>query len=212
MPDGVQSFEFKPALMRGRDNWTLDGGFLTRNGELFCDLGMVDSARFAEMSSQRSYAAWLDLHEGKTRRRIACNIRRPSDQNREFMSLAGAVFEHLAERKPELKVAIGAGSGVRWAFFIMGALMVLGAIAFMIAETIMDAPQSEILVALIFCALFAGVGGLMAANNRPWAPPLELTADRARQVIARLMQDSEPAPGKGDGDQPEQDEGQGPAT
>ena len=201
MPDGVQSFEFKPAVLAGRNHWTLDGGFLTRNGELYCDLGAVESARFAEMSSSRIYAAWLDLHHEGGRHRIGCNVRRPDENNRQFMSLSAAILDELAERKPDMKVAFGAGGGgVGWAFFIMGVLMVVGAVAFVIGEIMMDAPLAEILWSFLFCAMFAGFGALMAVNFRPWVPAATLPPASARDVVAKLAVNDQPSAREQDGE------------
>ena len=113
MADDVQSFEFKTALLSGRDNWTLDAGFLTRNGELFCSLDNVKRARFAQMTVRYSHSSWLDLHFEDRRQRISCNMHPGDESNREFLSLCSAILSDLAARKPGMSVAFGAGGGVR---------------------------------------------------------------------------------------------------
>ncbi|WP_084395679.1 hypothetical protein [Henriciella aquimarina] len=207
MADDIQSFEFKPALMRGRDNWTLDGGFLTKNGELFCDLGRIESARFAEMASQRVYTAWLDLYQGDGRHRIACNLRRPSEHNQQFMSLAASVLENLAAREPDMPVAFGAGSGVRWAMFLIGLLAGLFGLGLWASVAMGGTAQDETLFVLLFGGLFVVFGAGLGWAYRPWAPPRMLSASAARDLVRRFAANAGPQKGKDQGEDPEQDKG-----
>lgn len=161
MAEPVQSFQFQPGPAWGRNNWTLDGGFLTRNGELFSNLDTIEGAGFAEAPDRNQPSAWLELKFASGRHRIACNMP-PGDENHAaFMQLAAAILGAISERDPDMKVAIGSGA-LRWLFF--------------------------------------------------WRGPKRLRAAAARDlVVRRIAMDSEPASTQTGGEQPEQDEGQGPA-
>ena len=207
MADDVQSFEFKTALLSGRDNWTLDGGFLTRNGELFCSLDNVKRARFAQMTVRYSHSSWLDLHFGDRRQRITCNMHPGDDSHEAFLSLSAAILDELAARKPGMQVAFGAGGAIRWTMFLIGVAALVFGLGIFAAALMGGVGDDKRLFAMIFGGGFALFGAGLGWNYRPWAPPVTLSVDRARDVVAQLALDAEPQPAQDDGEQPEQDKG-----
>lgn len=207
MSDTVQRFEFKPAAMRDRNNWTLDGGFLTCNGELFSDLNAITSARFAELQVRQTYSAWLDLTYEEGRHRIACNMPRGDKNHTAFMQLSAAILSELAERKPDMKVTFGAVGAVRWAMFLIGfaaALFGVAILAFMMSG---GSDPGEGLFVMIFGGAFLLMGTVIAWSFRPWAPPALLPVARARDLVVRLTVDQHPASGEDESEQPEEDKG-----
>ena len=207
MADTVQRFEFKPALMRERNNWTLDGGFLTCNGELFSDLNAITSARFAELHVRHTYSTWLDLNYEGGRHRIACNMP-PGDKNHTaFLQLTAATLSELAERKPDMKVTFGTVGAVRWALFLIGfaaGLFGLGILAFMLSG---GTDRGDGLFVFLFGGAFLLFGGAMAWIYRPWAPPATLPVTRARDLVSRLALHHKPESGEDESEQPEEDKG-----
>lgn len=189
----MKHFEFKPALMRGRNHWTLDSGLLTRNGEPFCDLGRVIRARFAEMTVRYTHSEWLDLYFEGGRHRISCNMPSGDESNTQFRALGGAILSELAERKPDLQVAIGAGGTIRWAMFIIGLLAGVTGLVFAGAALGGGVRESKTLFATLFGGGFILFGGLLAWRYRPWAPPLLLPVKAAGDMLARLALNDQPA-------------------
>lgn len=207
MADDVQSFEFKPALLQGRNNWTLDGGFLTRNGELFCSLDDITGARFAQMSVRHTHSAWFDLQFEGGRHRIACNMP-PGDENyRQFMSLCAAVLNDLDTRKSGIRVSFGAGGAVRWSMFLTGLVAALFGLGILISLANGGVRESRTLAAFIFGAGFALFGAGMSWSYRPWAPPAILAAGTARDLVARLALHGHPQTGKDQDEEPEDGKG-----
>lgn len=207
MADDVQSFEFKTALLSGRDNWTLDAGFLTRNGELFCSLDNVKRARFAQMTVRYSHSSWLDLHFEDRRQRISCNMHPGDESNREFLSLCSAILSDLATRKPGMSVAFGAGGGVRLAMFVIGVVALVCGLGMVMAAAMGGVREERVLFAMVFGGGFALFGAALGWTYRPWAAPVTLPIGTARDVLAGLALDSEPQAGEDQGEQPEQDKG-----
>ena len=207
MADDVQSFEFKPALMRGRDNWTLDAGFLTRNGELFCSLDNVAGVRFAQLSARHTHSSWLDLTLEDRKERISCNLPPGDESNSQFLALAAAILADLETRKPDLKVAFGAGGAVRIAMFAIGLLaLVFGLIVWIILAN-GGVRESRALMAFLFAGGFVLFGGGLAWSYRPWAPAAMVPVETARLLVAGLALDDQPEQGQDDGEAPEDREG-----
>ncbi len=119
MAEPVQSFQFQPGPAWGRNNWTLDGGFLTRNGELFSNLDTIEGAGFSEAAGRQKPSAWLELKFASGCHRIACNMPYGDENHAAFMQLATAILDALAERDPDMRVSIGGGV-LRWLFFWRG--------------------------------------------------------------------------------------------
>ena len=110
----MQSFEFKPALLRGRDNWTVDSGMLTCNGELYLSFADVTSLHFGEMTVRQTHSAWLDIETSETRHRIGCNAPRGDQNSEQFLALCQAIVADVSEKKPDLAMKVGVGGGARW--------------------------------------------------------------------------------------------------
>ena len=189
----MQSFEFKPALLRGRNNWTLDSGMLTRNGQLFCSLSSIDSARFGEMRSQRAYSAWLDLHAGEKRHRIACNIARGDKNNVAFMHLAGAILGELSLLKPDLQVQMGAGAGVKWAMFIIGFVSLIFGVMMLAAAPLGFVDNDRMLTAYLTGGTALLFGGWLCWQFRFWKGPDTMPAASARLHVLSLAPSEKPA-------------------
>jgi hypothetical protein len=199
----MQSFEFKPALLRGRNNWTLDSGMLTRNGELYCSLATIEAARFAEITTSRTHSAWLDLYVGGRRLRIGCNYPRGDAHNRQFMGLSEAIFSGLEAIRPDVRVAIGAGGGARWAMFLIGAGTALFGM-FMLVSGLLGQVNSEAGIFAVLAGLGAAALGVwMGWSFRPWAAPATLPVSAARQYVAQLNPKQGPEPTKQTGQPPE---------
>ena len=207
MAEDVQSFEFKPALMRGRDNWTLDAGFLTRNGELFCSLDNVAGVRFAQLSARHAHSSWLDLTLEDRKERISCNLPPGDENNAAFLGLATAILADLEVRKPDLQVAFGAGGAVRIAMFAIG----LVALAFGLVVWIILANggvrESRALMAFLFAGGFVLFGAGLAWSYRPWAPPAMVPVETARLLVAGLALDDQPEQDEDGGEDPEDRKG-----
>lgn len=203
----MQGFAFKPAVLRGGDNWTIDSGMLTRNGELYCSFANVKSARFAQMSTNRTHSAWLDLQTDLRNNRIGCNMPPGSADYVAFISLCTAVFEQLDQQEPKPPVAIGAGGGVRWSMFILGILTAIFGL-FMAIMGLAGAVNRGTELGAIGGGCAAIVfGGWLGWSFRPWAPPLLLGPSVARDYVARLAPQDEPAKAEQQGEAPEQPEG-----
>lgn len=205
MASDVQSFEFKPALMRGRNNWTLDAGFLTRNGELFCSLDNITGVRFAQMRVRYTHSAWLDLAFAGGRHRITCNMPPGDESHSQFLTLVTSILDELSDRKPDMQVAMGAGSGVRWAMFLIGVFAALFGLAFLLITASGGVRESKALFAYVFGSGFTAFGVGLAWVYRPWAPPALLPVALARELIARLSLDHDPTETEADRHNPEDD-------
>ena len=189
----MQTFEFKPAVLRSRSNWTLDSGLLTRDGQPYCDLGQVTGARYAEMSMQKSHSEWFELNYPGGRKRIACNMWPGDPHNTEFRKLCGAVLSELADRKPELQVVIGAGGAVRWAMFLIGAVAALFGLAVLLSIFMGGVNDGKVAFALLFSGGFILFGVWLGWSFRPWAPPLLVPVSAARDMLSRLAMDEKPS-------------------
>lgn len=210
----MKSFEFKPSLLRERDNWTIDSGMLTCNGELFCSLANVEQVHFAEMEAQQSRTTWLDLKAAdNTRRRISCTAPAGDENGEQCLALYRETLDALAALKPEMKVSVGAtGGGSRWAVFLLGIIGVVAGLAALGAV-----PGGLIAPALEVYALSAGAvltlgGAALAFFFRPWVAPKRLNVSEARDYVASLSLDGDPSGAEQQGEAPEDDEGQGAAT
>lgn len=189
----MQTFEFKPAVLRSRSHWTLDSGLLTRNGQPFCDLGQVTQARYAEMSVRRTHSEWFELGYPGGRHRIACNMWPGDPHNTEFRKLCAAILSKLADRKPDLQVVIGAGGGVRWAMFLIGALSALFGLGVLLSIFMGGVNDGKVAFALLFSSGFILFGVWLGWAYRPWAPPLLMPVSAARDMLLRLAMDEKPA-------------------
>jgi len=193
--------------MRGRDNWTLDAGFLTRNGELFCSLDNVVGVRFAQMTARHVHSSWLDLTLEDRRERISCNLPPGDENNTAFLGLTAAILEDLETRKPGLQVAFGAGGAVRMAMFAMGLVaLVFGLVVWIILAN-GGVRESKALMAFLFAGGFVLFGGGLAWSYRPWAPPAMVPVETARLLVTGLALDEQPEQGEDASEQPENREG-----
>ncbi|WP_370323156.1 hypothetical protein [Henriciella pelagia] len=201
----MQTFEFKPALMRGRDNWTLDSGLVTHNGEPFCSLERVTAARYAEMSVKHTHSEWFELTVPGRVHRVSCNMPAGDDSNRQFRALCAAVLTDLVERKPDLQVTIGAGGAIRWAMFIIGAVAAVFGLIVLASIGLGAIRDAKVGFALVFSLGFVAFGAWLAWSYRPWAPPLLLPVSVARDLLSRLSVNEQPATAEKGGKNPEQD-------
>lgn len=189
----MQGFEFKPALLRGRDNWTIDSGMLTRNGELYCSFANVTDARFAQMATSRNHTAWLDLQTDRRRNRIACNFPPASPDYQAFNALCLAVMEELESHKPGMRVAIGAGGGVRWSMFILGLLTMAFGVFMMGMGLAGRVNDGTVMFSAGFGLGAIALGAWFCWSFRPWAPPMTLSPSETRGYLARFSSKDEPA-------------------
>ena len=195
----MQSFEFKPALMRGRTHWTLDSGQVTKNGEPFCSLDRVTGARFAQMTVKRSHSEWFELVIPGGHHRITCNMYPGDESNLQFRALCAAVLDDLARRKPDMQVAIGAGGGIRWAMFIIGLVAGLFGLAVMLLTATGAVRESKALFAILFGLGFAAFGAFIGWSYRPWAPPELISVADARDMLSELAAHGDPSSAEQDG-------------
>ncbi|HIG23637.1 MAG TPA: hypothetical protein EYG02_04255 [Henriciella marina] len=187
----MQSFEFKPALLRGRDNWTVDSGMLTCNGELYLSFANVTGLHFGELRARQTHSAWLDVETGDRRHRIGCNAP-PGDQNYEqFLALCRAIVGEVAEARPDVTLKVGVGGAPRWIFFLLGLAMILAGIAGMAFSQ--EARGGMELYALIAGGCFAVVGLLIAFIWRPGTGIRKLDLDEARAHLAARSLNPDPA-------------------
>ncbi len=197
----MQSFEFKPAIMRGRISWTLDSGFVTKDGEPFCNLAAIDRATFAEMTVRYTHSAWFDMFDGKTRYRITCNMPEGDEHNIAFKRLTAAILGEIETRKPDLQVAFGAGGGIRTAMFLIGLLAAVFGLIILVSLMGGGVRTGRSLGAFAFGTGFTLFGAWLGWSYRPWAPVPTLPVGVARHVIAGLAGNKHPANGQ---DGPEQ--------
>lgn len=202
----MQGFEFKPALLRGRDNWTIDSGMLTRNGELYCSFANVKAARFAQMTTSRNHTAWLDLKTDRRRNRIACNFHPASQDYQAFNTLCLAIMDELDRAVPDTRVAIGAGGGVRWSMFILGLLTAVFGVFMTGMGLAGRVNDGTVLFAAMFGLGAVAFGLWLGWTFRPWAPPLTLSPSEARSYLARFSAEQQPAETEEQGEAPEQPE------
>lgn len=206
----MQSFEFKPALLRGRDNWTVDSGMLTRNGELYLSFADVTGLHFGELSVRQTHSAWLDIETSANRHHISCNAP-PGDTNREaFLAFCAAIVSEVGDVKPDVMMKVGVGGGPRWILFLLGLSMILAGIAGMALSQ--EARRGMEMFALVAGAGFAVVGMVMAFVWRPGSGIRNLNLDDARTHLAARALHRDPAKGEGDGEADEEGEGQGSAA
>ncbi|MEM5516833.1 hypothetical protein WNY37_07715 [Henriciella sp. AS95] len=203
----MQSFEFKAAVLAGRKPWTLDSGLITKAGEPFCDLRQVDRALIAEMTVRYNHSAWFDLFDGKKRYRISCNLPDGDEHNLEFKRLVSAILADLAERKPDLPVAFGAGGGERTAMFTIGVLAFVFGAFVLIALMMGGVRDSKAMLALLCGGGFMLFGAWTGWSSRPWASPPSLPVSAASEIFARLAVKEEPSGAEDQGERPEQDKG-----
>ena len=179
----MTEYRFKPALLRGHTTWTLEGSKLFQDGQLCVDLKDVTSCRFARTKVRYSSSNWLDLNTASGHKRVVCN-QPPGDPHYEtFHALVTAIFEVLAEVSPDVRVSFGAGNRLRWAFFIMGACMVIfGGV--MIASGAAGAVNrgSEV-EAMVIGAVFIVPFGLMAWGYRPWKSQVDFDVTTAIALL-----------------------------
>lgn len=192
----MQTFAFKPAVLRRRTNWILDSGMLTRNGELFSDLGRITGVRYAEMSMRRSHSEWFELSFPGGRHRIPCNMWPGDENNTEFRKLCAAILSELAERKPDLQVVIGAGGAVRWSMFLIGLLAALFGLVVFLAVFAGGVRESKAAFALLSGGGFILFGVWLGWSYRPWVPPRVMGVSAARDMLSRLAMDKQPADNK----------------
>ncbi|WP_018146624.1 hypothetical protein [Henriciella marina] len=201
----MKSFEFKPALLRERNNWTIDSGMLTRNGELFCSLANVQHAQFGDLSVKQTTNAWLDLNTGTAGHRIDCTAP-PGDPDREqFLSLSRAILEELSQIKPEMSVSIGVGGAARWSLFLIGVIAALLGLALMGFSG--EASPDLFVVALGAGGAFTIFGAVLAWAFRPWSAPKKMIPSDARDHVAARSLNSNPATAEQDGEADEDREG-----
>ena len=201
----MQSFEFKPALLRGRDNWTVDSGMLTCNGELYLSFADVTGLHFGEMTVRQTRSAWLDIDTGGTRHRIGCNAPRGDLDSEQFLALCRAIVTEVAETKPDLTMKVGVGGGARWTLFLLGLAMIAAGIAGMVFSQ--EARRGMEFFALAAGGGFALFGLLLAFMWRPGAGILVLNSDQARAHLAARSLNPDPAKAEKQGETDEDDKG-----
>lgn len=187
----MQSFEFKPALLRGRDNWTVDSGMLTCNGELYLSFADVTGLHFGEMTVRQTHSAWLNVETGETRHRIGCNAPRGDQNNEQFLALCWAIVGEVAEKKPDLTMKVGVGGGARWTLFLLGLAMIAAGIVGMAFSQ--EARRGMEVFALAVGGGFALFGLLLAFMWRPGAGILVLNSDQALAHLAARSLNPDPA-------------------
>jgi len=206
----VQSFEFKPALLRGRDNWTVDSGMLTCNGELYLSFANVTGLQFGELSVRQTHSAWLDVETSNSQHRISCNAPRGDSHSEAFLALCSAIVGEVAEVKPDVTMKVGVGGGSRWSLFLLGLAMIVAGIAGMALSQ--EARRGMELFALAAGGGFVMFGMLMAFTWRPGAGVRRLNLDEARAHLAARSLNRDPADGERNGETNEEGKGQGAAA
>lgn len=201
----MQSFEFKPALLRGRDNWTVDSGMLTCNGELYLSFANVTGLHCGELSARQTHSAWLDIETGGTRHRIGCNAPRGDQNNEQFLALCRAIVTEVAEVRPDLTMKVGVGGGARWTLFLLGLAMIVAGIVGMAFSQ--EARRGMELFSLAAGGGFALFGLLLAFMWRPGAGIRKLDLDEARAQLTGQSLNPDPAEAEKQGKTDEDDKG-----
>lgn len=199
----MQSFEFKPALLRGRDNWTVDSGMLTCNGELYLSFADVTGLRFGELSTRRTHSAWLEVTTPDHNYRIGCNAPRGDQNNEQFLALCRAIVDEVGEVQPDLKLKVGVGGAPRWIFFLLGLAMIVAGIVGMAFSQ--ETRRGMELYALTAGACFAAVGLLVASVWRPGTGIRKLDLDEARAHLTGQSLNPDPAEAEKQGKTDEDD-------
>ncbi|SMX43236.1 hypothetical protein [Maliponia aquimaris] len=164
-------WSFRPAALRARAEWRLDGDVLT-GPQGRGDLGQVERAVFVETILRGTRMRRLDLvgPEGLTRIALNCSALLPPDDpdRAAHRALCLAVARRLAERTPDLPVALAETGAVRALWFGIGVMSMLAGPGIGIAA-LASGVSTDRLPAMAFPVLLLGaLGAVLMWSNQPW--------------------------------------------
>lgn len=180
----AQSFRFKPALLRGAQDWVLEGSDLRTPHDRF-NLNLVTETRFAEMGIKRGgVIRRLDLSHPEGKLSIGVTGVASDTNVQTHADLVGAILARLAERDADLPLIIGEGGAPRFAMFLTGLFSLLAAAGLAIAVVVGNGRSNmEVFLSIGVLAVF---GLVIAARYWPWRSLPVLSVGMAPALMAAL--------------------------
>lgn len=103
----MQTFRFKPAVLRKQQTWVLDGNRLVCEGGPEIDLAKIEGGRLTDMMARRIVTSAFKLNVNGRNVTIVCNDTRAGANRIQYLNLCLAMVARLAEIKPELELDYG---------------------------------------------------------------------------------------------------------
>ena len=174
----MRRWSFKPALLRGAQEWRIEGTALDGPAGRI-DLNDVERAAFVDQAMKGHSFTRLDLIEGD--RTLSISITSPKtddpDPDRQaFFALTLAVAQILKDRRPGIPVTIGEYGRSALIMFVIGVLSLLVGVGIGAVALASGLSGERLGAAAVPVLLLVAFGGMVAWARRPWKPALELPA------------------------------------
>ncbi len=191
---GARSYAFKPALLRGRRTYGLDGTLLTLHDDTRLDLAAITGAGFVNHALSRNRIMRLDLWIDGAKHGIGYNTAetawRTDPDAREFLRLVRDVLRVLAEVRPDLAVTLGETGKGRFAMFLAGVVAAVFGVALFVAALATGISTDRMAAGAIPMLLLLAMGAVIIRAYWPWRAPRTgkagAVADVVDQAIAGL--------------------------
>jgi hypothetical protein len=165
-PDGPIEVSFKPALLRAKVTWRLEGDILT-HGRQQVDLSQVQAVSLVDSRIQGMVIRSLILTTpaGKTRIQVSSTTRHSADM-RGVLPLFDAVLARLAHHAPDMDIRLADTGGTRIAMFVIGLLTLIAGLGFTIA--VMAGSGRGNGDVMVYCGAMVLLGLFFTLQYAPW--------------------------------------------
>ncbi|MBV6635677.1 MAG: hypothetical protein KI788_07215 [Mameliella sp.] len=185
----TETYSFRPAPLRGPQDWQLDGDTLTGpQGTL--DLSTVDQATLVDSKVQLTRMRRLDLTTPSGLIRIAINSRLglPGDHpdRAAHRTLCSAVAERLARHAPDLPVRIGETGRLSMVWFGIGVLALVMGPGLGIAALATGVDADRLVGMVVPVAALALFGAVIMHGHAPWRRRPEVPVSTLPALLERL--------------------------
>lgn len=185
----TEGFAFRPAPLRGPQEWHLDGDLLTGPQGSF-DLATVEEANFVDMKIQLMRMRRLDLAGPRGLFRVAINSRLglPGDHpdRASHRALCQAVASRLARRAPDLPVRIGEGGRLRKVWFGIGGMSLLMGLGIGLAALATGVESDRLVGMAVPLVVLAVFGGVTMNAHAPWRKRPEIPVSALPALLDAL--------------------------
>lgn len=188
----MQKFEFKPALLKGKEIYHLKGQVLCLTGKSGWEISLADVERagLVDQKVKGQRMSRLDLFVGGQRHSMALNQAalgwRESPDAVGFLALLKAVAEGLLVANPSLEVSLGEYGKFRVWMFVMGLISALSGVAILLTALAIGVDNTSVITAIVPVIVLIGFGSLTSRAYWPWTKLPQVRVAELPKVLAFL--------------------------
>jgi len=197
MSNGTKTYNFKPALLKGKQSYFVTESqveLANKDGsDTIVKFADITSLRYVDTSAREYRFRRLDITYGNGEMmRIGITLGLASTaQNDKHLEIFYQLIHNIAykvnQTRPDMTVTIGETNRINWIYFSIGALTLLGAVGILLGAYLSGVSDKKLMNGLLPVIAMAGFGAYICVMARPWAVREAIDMTTFRLLIEKLQ-------------------------